>query len=524
MFERLKRALSGSAPEPPPPSAAPAEPGRLDWITEDTPYRFRTWLQDPAKRGDAVRILEQRLGDELSASVADEPDGRIRLEMISTHRGWLAITRPLSILRGEAVHVRGLEVLDLVEDVPEAELARILVAREAKATHAVADRRMDALAGEAMVRLGIEANRREGGRSAWRFVASSAARWTPGVDRLLLEAALAEPNPSTAAFYGETVALGGERAALVSDPFEPPPELVVALAQQHDLRAEAAYRIANALPAPLPGDLTAVLCAAVRRGGLSDSSAVQALRNAEPTDEVRSALETALESSDTDMSGMAFDSLARLLGTGARPYWEAGLASNSAPRRMAAEDTIGEYGDAGDVPLAAEHLGRIIRRKSTIEWQPPRGSEIIGLLVRHRDLPEAQAALADLSKRWARLPGELQRWLKEHHADLVPAGEHPDEHADEHADGPFDDDDGDAEPPLTWPFPEIKRDGDQYSIGFWDTDTFEIRERFEELLDERPEVTVVDGDREWLTATIDSQDPEALIAELWERAQESPTS
>ena len=166
---------------------------------------------------------------------------------------------------------------------------------------------------------------------------------------------------------------------------------------------------------------------------------------------------------------------------GARPYWQAGLASCSAPRRMAAEDTIGEYGDEdADVPLAAEHLGKIIRRKSTIEWQPPRGSEIIGLLVRHRELPEAQAALADLTKRWVRLPDELQRWLKEHHPDLVPASEE----AGAQADKPVDD--GDVEPPLTWPLPEIKRDGNEFYVGFWDTDMFEIRERFEGLLDGVP--------------------------------------
>ena len=69
---------------------------------------------------------------------------------------------------------------------------------------------------------------------------------------------------------------------------------------------------------------------------------------------------------------------------------------------------ISTYGDADDVPLAAEHLGKIIRRKSSISWEPPRGNEIITLLVRHRDLPEAQAALADLTKCWPKLPEELQ--------------------------------------------------------------------------------------------------------------------
>ena len=210
--------------------------------------------------------------------------------------------------------------------------------------------------------------------------------------------------------------------------------------------------------------------------------------------------------------------LGEVFGVGARPYWETWLASSSAPQRMAAEEAIGEYGDIDDVPLAAEHLGKIIRRKSSISWEPPRGSEIIKLLVRHRDAPEAQAALADLTKRWPKLPEELQTWLTRNHPDLVPAvtpalveaAQTPDDVA--------------AEPPLTWPLPEIKRDGKEFYIGFWDTDMFDIRERFEELLDEDPAATVVDGDREWLTAKIEAPQPEALIAQLWARAQEAPGS
>ena len=52
---------------------------------------------------------------------------------------------------------------------------------------------------------------------------------------------------------------------------------------------------------------------------------------------------------------------------------------------------------------------------------------------------------------------------------------------------------------------------------------FDVRDRFEDLLEAHPAVTIVDGDREWTTARIDAPDPEALVAELWARAQESPT-
>ena len=246
-----------------------------------------------------------------------------------------------------------------------------------------------------------------------------------------------------------------------------------------------------------------------------ECNAVLALRQARPTSEVQAALEAALQSSDADIRQLALESLGQLFGVGARPYWQAWLASSSAPQRMAAEDVIGTYGDADDVPLAAEHLGKIIRRKSSISWEPPRGNEIITLLVRHRELPEAQAALADLTKRWPKLPDELQAWLREHHPDLVPA---------ESAAAPAASAEAEAlEPALEWPLPEIKPQAKEHYLGFWDTDMFDVRDRFEDLLAAHPAVTIVDGDREWTTARFDVSDPEALVAELWTQAQESPT-
>ena len=124
MFERLKRALSGPKPEP--PSAAPPKPGRLDWITRETPYRFRTWLADPAQRDDVPGILKLLLDRELTVAFVDEADGRVRLDMVSTFEGWAAVTRPLYTLRRAGVHVRGLERLDLFDDVAPDELERLV--------------------------------------------------------------------------------------------------------------------------------------------------------------------------------------------------------------------------------------------------------------------------------------------------------------------------------------------------------------------------------------------------------------
>jgi hypothetical protein len=517
MFERLKRALSGAAPEPPPPTAAPSQPGRLDWITEDTPYRYRTWLEDPARRDDVIAILDRRLSAELTTTVIDEPDGRVRLDIVSTFKGGAAILRPLYQLRHQGVRVRGFEDLDRVEDISRAELDRLADDWKAGPSGRAVGRRIDALGGEGILRLALDANPGGERLNGWDMIVSSVGRHTPGSEALLLEKAVAEKDVSRAARLTGAVVGRGELAELVDESFEPPGELVLQLARRPARVAEQAFRIAEALPAPLSDELTPALCVAARRGRISDTAAVRALRNARPTPEVRAALEAALESKDADVRQLALESLGAVFGVGARPYWQAWLASSSAPQRMAAEDVIGAYGDADDVPLAAEHLGKIIRRKSSISWEPPRGNEIITLLVRHRGLPEAQAALADLTKRWPKLPEELQRWLKEYHPDLVPT-----EVASPVATAePVDE--SDPEPALTWPLPEIKRDGKELYLGFWDTDMFDVRERFDQLLDAHPNVTLVDGDREWLTARIDSPEPEVLIAELWTRAQESRT-
>lgn len=510
MFERFKRAFSGQPREPVP--TVPAEPGRLDWITRSTPYRFRTWLAEPAQRDDVPGVLSLLIARELTIELVDEPDGRLRLDMVSTFEGWAAVTRALWTLHRGGVRVLGLERLDIYDDVSPAEIDRLVDDLETNSFKTAAGRRKDALTGEATLRYAIKTSRSQPTVRGWLSIAASAAHNTSGIDALLLDTAASEPNADMARTLAAAVARHAEMADLISEPFSPPAALVTAVAQRRDEAAGAGYQIAIALPAPLDADLTAVLCEAARRRGPSAIDAVRALRNAAPSDEVRAALEKALESTDVDVRSLAIDSLGSVFGTGARSYWEAWLGSSSAPQRMAAEEVLGAYGDSADIPLAAVHLGKIIRRKSSIEWEPPRGNEIIDLLVRYRELPEAKAALADLTKRWPKLPEELQRWLREHHPDLVPVSGAPDAETD----------DDEPEAPLTWPLPEIKPKGDGFYIAFWDTNTHDVRDRFEDLLIAHPDVTLIDGDREWTTAKIDVPDPESLIAELWARVQKSP--
>jgi len=521
VLEKLKRLLSGP-PEPEPAPAEPPPPGRLDWITADTPYRFRTWLADPSQRVAVPAILERRLGRELTVAVVDEPGGRVRLDLVSTFKGGAAHDRALNVLRAEGVRVQGLERLDLEGDVDDDELARLVTAYDAKGYDETLRRRVAALTGESILRRALGKRRTPKRHTAWDSVLAAAAHSTPGVDGLLLEAAVGEPDSTRASLLVMMVERRGTIAALVSEPFEPSAQALLTLARRPEQVAGAAFRVAAVLPGPLPPELTAVLCRAARGRGESADDAVRALRKAEPTSEVRAALEVALESTDADVSDAAMSVLGHLLGTGARPYWQAWLASTSAPRRMSAEEAIGMFGDADDVPLAAEHLRKIIRRRSTISWEPPRGNEIITLLVRHRDLPEAAAGLADLTGRWPKLPEELQRWLRRYQPDLAPPEDPsaPGEASKPPLAAPSDDVEASVEPPLDWPVPSIEREGREFRLGFWDTDMHDIRDRFEDLAAAHPAITIVDGDREWGTYRIDAADPAALIAELWARAHE----
>ena len=177
MFERLKRALSGPRSEPPQPPAAPEEPGPLDWITEDTPYRFRTWLKDPDRRDDVVAILDRKLGAELTTTIIDEPDGRVRLDIVSTFKGGTAILRPLYQLRQHGVLVRGLEDLDSVDDISSGELQRLADAWQARAGHRAVGRRIEALAGEGVLRVALQAE--SGRRTAQRLGHDRELDWPP---------------------------------------------------------------------------------------------------------------------------------------------------------------------------------------------------------------------------------------------------------------------------------------------------------------------------------------------------------
>jgi len=74
---------------------------------------------------------------------------------------------------------------------------------------------------------------------------------------------------------------------------------------------------------------------------------------------------------------------------------------------------------------------------------------------------------------------------------------------------------------LTWPSPSVERDGTSFMLVFDEVGAHQpVRERFEELAERHPSVEVIDGDREWISVAIDTDDPEALVRELWSAAGE----
>jgi hypothetical protein len=263
------------------------------------------------------------------------------------------------------------------------------------------------------------------------------------------------------------------------------------------------------MPAPLPAPVTSALLAAAGENGERAVDALGALRRAAPEPAVRAAVDRALASDDANLRATALDVLAHHWGTEARPVWKEFLASKSVPLRWAAEEVLGLVGTEDDLAEAAAHLAKLVRTRSKLSMSPPRGNQIVDLLVRHREDPAAQAGLDDLSARWDRLPEDLRGWLAEHHPWLDPG---------RRADSPRELDAA-PEEPAAWPPPTITKENGTLMLEFGEGAAHsDARERFEDLAQAHRAVEVLDGDREWITVRIEHADPEALVRELWDAA------
>lgn len=500
----------------PRPDDVPETRSALDEIQETTPHRFRVWLTDAADREAALRTLsgDAWLRDELSVAATGDPDGRA-LDLASTFSPrTAAIQRPLNVLKRAGIDVRGFEALDLVTELDERSLERAVEAWDRFGNNGPHRHRLEVLAGEGLLEVCMDRSRRAtdtgpGRRPAWRFAGAMVVFNTPGAETGVLQQA-AEASDASAA--ESLVGAAGDRASLTQltgEPLSVPDDALAALIRRRGYLSERASHLAFLLPSPLPEAVTGALCEIGSAGGDRAVSALSALRNAQPSQAVRDTIETALGGADANVQAAALDVLAHLWGTDARPTWQAFLASRSTPLRWTAEAVIGLHGTEEDLADAAAHLAGLARTRSAVPMTPPRGNEIVDLLVRHRDQAVARAALDDLSARWDRLGADLREWLAEHQPWLDPArrDDHPVEQEAE------------PEGSLTWPAPTIERDGDTLTLSFDDGASHsEARDRFEELAIGHPLVDVLDGDREWLTVRIASVEPEAVVLELWESA------
>jgi hypothetical protein len=489
-------------------------PPELERITEETGQRFVIHLADPAQLDAARQELTTRLGAELEV-VATAED---RLEIASSFgAGSAPVMRPLHTLERAGVSVRDLELLDLVTEIDDAALRRLVEAWGEFANRGPHRLRLVRLAGMNLLERCLDQLRAAGDtgharRSSWSFAVTCVAMNTPGAEERVIEEA-ARTRDKRVAENLVGAAEGRIRLAkLAGLQVDVPAQAVAELVGRPGYLGERACHLAAILPAPLPVDVTDALLVVAGQKGERASTALFALRNADPAPAVRTAVDAGLASDDPNMRATALDLLAHHWGADARPIWKEFLASKSAPMRWTAEAVIGLHGTREDLADAAAHLAKLARARGGMSMSPPRGNEIVDLLARHRDDPIARAGLDDLSARWDRLPEDLRSWLAEHHPELDPARR--DDQPAEAASAP-----DDIEEELRWPAPTIERRGRDLHLEFDEVGAHQpARERFEELAMAHPAIEVLEGDREWLSVRVTVSDVEALIHELWEAA------
>jgi hypothetical protein len=499
-----------------PTDDVPSPTSPLDQIDQVTRHRFRIWLEDAADGEAALGELRGRMPDEVRAEASAEPDGRARLDLASTFSPrTAAILRPLHVLKRAGVDAHGFEAIDLVTGVDDRSVARAVEAWGQFGNNGPHRRRLEALAGDALLETCMARLRRAGTGhdrpAVWRFAVGCVAFNTPGAEGRMLSEAASSSHEDAALSFIDAASNRATLAGLTHQFLAIPEQAAATLIRRSGYVSERASHLAALMPGPLPEAVTAALLQVAGEGGERGASATGALQNAEPSESVRQALEEAMAAADDpNLQAAALATFAHHWGAQARPIWREFLTSRSAPLRWTAEAVLGTYGTQEDLTDAAAQLRTLARTKSSVGMSPPRGHEIVDLLARHRDDPDARGGLDDLSARWVRLGNDLREWLAEHHPWLDPR-RRSDQPAEQ---------DGEPEPELLWPAPAIERDGDELKLWFDESAAHmsSARWRFEELAGDHPLVEVLDGDREWLSVRIRDAEPEMLVKQLWEAA------
>ena len=336
-------------------------------------------------------MLAEVLAERLGAELVVHGSAHVLVVASAFQPGSAAVLRPLNVLDRAGIGVADLQVTGLVTEITDEALARVVHDWASHGNTGPYRRRVERLAGPELLDRCLAAadaaeRIRHADAAAWRFVMWCVAFNTPGAERRLLdEAASADDDRADALVDAASGRV--QLARLAGLALDVPPRSIVAALRRRGYVAERAARLAALLPAPLDAVVTEALRDLAGRRGEAATSALAALRAASPSPGVRAAADTALASGDANLRAAALALLARHWTDDARPVWREFLASTSAPMRWTAEDVIGEYGAEEDLPLAAAHLAKLIRARHGVSMSPPRGSSIVDLLIRHRDLP-----------------------------------------------------------------------------------------------------------------------------------------
>ena len=404
-----------------------ADSGGGPQLERETSVRFLLAVEPGHVEAAHAVLQAPRWRDELLD--VGPSDAVVGLQVTSAvHDVESAVLRVISGLRAADIRVTGYTVLDLVTDPPDAWLDTQLDGWQREHNRGPWRRRLSALAGVPVLeRLLGRVDEPTAGRdrrwvctfaasrvafttptaAVWERLLDAAERWADrGVDRHTVASAinavghlLPMLSPDLAPAIGE-----GPLPRLAAGP----PGAV----------SDAAVSALGWLPAPRSPEAVEVLLARADRyadrtdpdSGVRASDVARALGRAPTSAEVVATLHRLTEHGYHEARAAAVEAIVRVQGVEvARPSWERLLESRSSMDRWAAEQLLVRYGDHRDVPAAAAALGRLLRSRATIGYDPPREVPLLRFLLRYPDDPDAVEAVASVRRRWSRLSENVRR-------------------------------------------------------------------------------------------------------------------
>ena len=246
-------------------------PPPLGDIDEHALHRYRLTLADPADRERALAMLLAPPTRVVEAAAHPGPDGTVTIDVGARFMPRMgAVMAPLTNLHRAGVALRGLAYLDLVTEVPDADLEQAIAAWQRHANtgpHRAAER----LAGEALLERCV-ARYRRGRQSADRLLVICCALNTPGCEPRLIAYAGEERQAGDrngAATWLDTAWSLAHVSDLAGMPPACAPGHLVAVVAAGPPVAEHAIRLLRFAPAPIDEGVAGELVrpGSVRRSG-----------------------------------------------------------------------------------------------------------------------------------------------------------------------------------------------------------------------------------------------------------------